>query len=73
MVQDATDSDSSESASESDVTQNGADLDAISASDAIAETDTSADEVQMQMHRCTYARSCTWWCGRACCLATTRR
>jgi hypothetical protein len=55
MVQDATDPDSSQSASESDVTQDDADLDAHadSGSDAIAETDTSADEVQM--HRCADA------------------
>jgi hypothetical protein len=45
MVQDATDSDSPQSASESDVTQDNADLDAHtdSVSDAIAETDASAD------------------------------
>jgi hypothetical protein len=45
-VQDATDSDSPQSASESDVTQDDADLDAHadSVSDAIAETDASADE-----------------------------
>jgi hypothetical protein len=51
MVQDATDPDSSLSASESDVTQDDADLDAHadSGSDAIAETDTSAYEVQMQV------------------------
>jgi hypothetical protein len=46
MVQDATDSDSPQSASESDVTQDDADLDAHANSvlDAIAERDASADE-----------------------------
>jgi hypothetical protein len=46
MVQDATDSDSPQSASESDVTQDDADLNAHadSVSDANAETDASADE-----------------------------
>jgi hypothetical protein len=46
MVQHATDSDSPQSASESNVTQDDADLDAHadSVSDAIAETDASADE-----------------------------
>jgi hypothetical protein len=46
MVQDATDSGSPQSASESDVTQDDADLDAHadSVSDAIAETDASVDE-----------------------------
>jgi hypothetical protein len=55
MVQNATDPDSSQSASESDVTQDDADLDAHadSGSEAIAETDTSAGEVQM--HRCAGA------------------
>jgi hypothetical protein len=73
MVQDALDPDSWQSVSESDVTQDDADLDARadSGSDAIAETDPSADEVQM--HRCTCARRCRCWCGRACCPATRRR
>jgi hypothetical protein len=50
IVQDAIDS--SLKASESDVTQDDADLDAHadSGSDAIAETDASADEVQLQVH-----------------------
>jgi hypothetical protein len=80
----ATDSDLSQSASEPDVMQDDANLDAQaeSGSDAIAETDTSADEVQMQMHKWAGADAPAHAdadadagssCGRTCCPANRRR